>query len=104
MWNYSLDEGLTIESIAGVEYNDCCWRLRLAHRRYLQEPQFFTVTSPDPNSPGNVITDELRLGQSESRILLEIQFKGLGQSSGRLDTLLERSIPGYRQREDSFEE
>ena len=34
-WLYSLRDEHTQEALLGLEYNSCCWRIRLAARRYL---------------------------------------------------------------------
>ncbi|MBD3649364.1 MAG: LPS assembly protein LptD, partial [Pseudomonadales bacterium] len=47
-WNYGWDENQTIESLLGVEYNDCCWKSRLVFRRYLKEPRNLTLIVDDP--------------------------------------------------------
>ena len=36
-WNYSLDDHVSIESVLGVEYEDCCWAFRTAARRYITD-------------------------------------------------------------------
>ncbi|MGH8480953.1 MAG: LPS-assembly protein LptD, partial [Nevskiaceae bacterium] len=33
-WRYSRDDYRTLEALAGVEYQTCCWALRTAYRRY----------------------------------------------------------------------
>lgn len=36
-WNYSLDDNRSIESVLGLEYEDCCWAFRTAARRYITD-------------------------------------------------------------------
>lgn len=59
-WNYSFDESETLEALGGLEYNSCCWALRLLGRRYLRS----------------------REGDYRNGIFLELELKGLG-SIGR---------------------
>ena len=33
-WNFNWKMNQTIESLVGLEYNDCCWRTRIAVRRF----------------------------------------------------------------------
>ncbi len=95
-WNFGWDEGQTLESLIGVEYNDCCWRFRLAYRRFTEDPRLITITVADPLNPG-ATTNVTRLDRrTDSGIFLEFQLKGLANLGGRLDTLLMNSIPGYR--------
>ena len=72
-WNYSLDAQTTLETFAGVEYESCCWGLRVVARRYL-------------SSLG---------GEHNSGIFLQLVLKGLTEFGGAGD-FLTRSIPGYR--------
>jgi len=34
-WNYSLQDGRTLEALLGMEYDTCCWALRVAGRRFV---------------------------------------------------------------------
>ena len=36
-WNYSITEERDIETLFGIEYESCCWAMRLFTQRYLQE-------------------------------------------------------------------
>ena len=69
-------------------------------RRFLKSPRNVAETIEDPANPGNfsVVTD-LKT-PSDVGIFFEFQLKGLAMLGGRLDSLLEEAIPGYRQRED----
>ena len=78
-WNYDLAGGRTIEGMGGLEYNDCCWRIRLLARRYLDHAAARSLAHVD----------------SDSGVFLQLLFKGLGGLGGRMDSLLERSIRGY---------
>ena len=79
-WNHDLKLGRTIEGLAGIEYNDCCWRLRLVVRRHLDHAAVRSLESVDP----------------DSGLYLQILFKGLGAFGGQVDSILERSIRGFR--------
>ncbi|MCY4213231.1 MAG: LPS-assembly protein LptD [Gammaproteobacteria bacterium] len=79
-WNHDLKLGRTIEGLVGIEYNDCCWRLRLVARRHLDHAAARSLDSVDP----------------DSGFYLQMLFKGLGAFGGRVDSILERSIRGYR--------
>jgi LPS-assembly protein len=77
-WLYDLEDRRSLEAVSGVEYRDCCWRIRLLNLRELSDRD------------GNTLLD------SERTTLLQIQMVGLGGFGGTVDTLLERGIPGYR--------
>ncbi len=77
-WLHDLGERQSLENISGVEYRDCCWRIRLINLRELSDRD------------GDATLD------AERTTLLQIQMIGLGGFGGTVDTLLERGIPGYR--------
>ena len=81
-WMYDLDNQRTLETMAGAEYRNCCWKLRLLSQRELV----------DDNGDGNL--------EADSTIWFQIQMIGLGGFGGQVDSLLERSIPGYRRQYD----
>lgn len=73
-WYYDIDGGRTLESLAGVEYESCCWALRLVGRHYVHN----------------------RRGDTRDGIYLQFELKGLGTLGGsRAATVLERGILGY---------
>jgi len=74
-WVYDTDLDRTVGSLTGVEYNNCCWSLQLVHQNYF--------------------TDEQKL---DSRILFQIQLKGLGGTGGA-STRIADAIYGFDERE-----
>jgi LPS-assembly protein len=88
-WNYGWDEGQTIESLFGVEYNDCCWRTRVVFRRNLERPRTVRISQP---GSATLFSQDRR---ADSGIYFEFQLKGLASLGGRLDNWLHNSIPGY---------
>ena len=79
-WNYDLQEKRNLEQLVGVEYDTCCWKLRLAGRRYNQN------TEEDYNNS----------------IELQLVLKGLGQIGSPIGELLERGIRGYDARDEEY--
>ena len=79
-WNYDLQEKRNLELLAGVEYDTCCWKFRLAGRRYNQN------------------TDE----DYNNSIELQLVLKGLAQIGSPIGELLERGIRGYDDRDDEY--
>ena len=82
-WGYDLTEHRAFDTIFGAEYESCCWRVRLVGRRYLKESN-----------------DEETLVEASKLIMLNFELKGLGGFGGSVDSVLDESISGYRQRED----
>jgi len=79
-WNYSLTDERDIETIVGLEYESCCWALRLISQRYL-------------NDTSNILnTDEYN-----SSIMLQFVLKNFGSISERGATeTLKHAILGYQ--------
>ncbi|MDM7322073.1 MAG: LPS assembly protein LptD, partial [Gammaproteobacteria bacterium] len=66
-----------IQALAGVEYDSCCWRLRLGARRW-------AVDTPDPN--------QIKL---DNAMLIQLELKGLGGLGQQADRQFERDILGF---------
>lgn len=66
-----------IQALAGVEYDSCCWRLRLGARRYV-------VDSPD--------IDTIK---TDTAVLIQLELKGLGGLGQQADRQFERDILGF---------
>jgi len=73
VWDSELDR--TVGTLAGLEYNNCCWSVQVVHQNYL--------------------TDDEEL---DTRLLFRIELKGLGGSGGASDNLAD-AIYGYDERE-----
>ena len=72
-WYYSVEESHSLETVAGLEYGDCCWHLRAVWRRYL-------------DSNGEAYNDTA---------LLQLELNGLGKLGNNIDNFLDRTIYGY---------
>ena len=78
---YDLNEGRELDTLSAIEYNGCCYRIRVGYRSELD------------NSLTNTIADsELEYDYSA---FFEFHFKGLGGTGKKLDTLLDENIDGY---------
>lgn len=66
------------EGLVGLEFNDCCFRLRFIYR------------------DGIVYRPEEENGERDRALLLQIQLKGLGGIGGSVDDLLVDAIKGFR--------
>ncbi|HTN32796.1 MAG TPA: LPS-assembly protein LptD, partial [Marinobacter sp.] len=75
-WVYDSSLDRTVGSLAGVEYNNCCWSVQVVHQNYLTNEQ-----------------------ELDSRLLFQIQLKGLGGSGGSSARISE-AIYGFDEREN----
>ncbi len=72
-YNYSWRDQTTLDRFAGLEYEACCFALRVVFRRYVSR----------------------RTGESDTAINLQIELKGLASVGDPADDFLERGILGY---------
>jgi LPS-assembly protein len=81
LWQYDLRGEETQESLLGLQYEACCWKVRLFDRRFLADP--------DDISPG---------ARRERRaFFVEVELKGLAGLSSGVKSLLSNNIFGYNQ-------
>lgn len=73
-WNYSLQEKQNLDVLAGLEYSDCCWAIRLVARHHRDEPDD---------------TD------AKNSFFVELELKGLGGIGNNINNLLQDAIFGY---------
>lgn len=72
-WNYSLPERELLETLAGLEYESCCWTLRLLGRSFVNETG----------------------GERNDAVLVQLELKGLTSIGDPIESLLEDGILGY---------
>jgi len=72
-YNFSFRDDEALEQFVGIEYESCCWGLRLVSRRYIST----------------------RDGTQDSSIGLQLVLKGMASVGTAADKILERGILGY---------
>ncbi|MEM9532216.1 MAG: LPS assembly protein LptD [Pseudomonadota bacterium] len=72
--NYSFQDDLLLEGLAGFEYSSCCWALRMMGRRFVRTLD----------------------GDQRNAIYFELELKGLGSLGRSTGRVLEQAISGYR--------
>ncbi len=83
---YDLDAQRELDAFIGFEYDDCCYRLRILARRWLD------------SKLADLVNDEDR--HYDNGIFFEIDLKGLTSSGERVRQLLEENIPIFRERNE----
>ncbi|MEX2963932.1 LPS-assembly protein LptD [Microbulbifer sp. TYP-18] len=83
--NYDITFDRELEYLAGIEYDSCCYRARVAWRRTL-----------DNNLADVVQPEDLTFDEG---IYLEIQLKGLAGLGTTVTRMLSQGIPNFAQRE-----
>lgn len=83
-WNYDHANKRNLETIAGVEYNNCCYTVRLIAREWIDNNALFYGDLDDSNSG----------------VFIQFELKGLGSIlGGNVSGILNNGIIGYRERE-----
>ncbi|WP_192035220.1 LPS-assembly protein LptD [Halomonas sp. YLGW01] len=78
---YDNTNSRSLERLAGVQWNDCCYGLQLVWRDWVED-----------NDTADSIDDDY----TDRGIFLRFIFKGLGGVGQEADTYFEQAIPGYR--------
>lgn len=88
--NYDFNYSAELDTFAGLEYTDCCYRVRVLARQWLDfdfSPNFLdTVSSKD----------------YDRGVFVEVQLRGFGSLSQRISKLLDKAMFGYSEREASL--
>ena len=85
-WTYSVQDHETVEAVAGVQYEGCCVKVSLVARHYVTGYDgVVTSLLPGQTGPG-----------TDTAVMFELEFKGMGSFSGQTDSILRRDILGYQ--------
>jgi LPS-assembly protein len=79
-WTYDLEHARTIDAFGGLEYNDCCWQVRVIGRSYQR-------------TPTTARAEDFRVNRG---VHVQVVFKGLAGLGGRIEPIMETGIRGYR--------
>ncbi len=82
-YNYDLNFNRTIETFGGLEYNNCCWRLRVLARKYIDNPSNRPIEDLD----------------TDKGIFFQVVFKGLAGFGSKIDNIMENGIRGFQRRQ-----
>lgn len=73
-WNYSVTEKRDIETLFGIEYDSCCWAMRIVAQRFLRDDD-----------------------SHDSSLMFQLIFKGLGSvTDKRATNVIKNAILGYQ--------
>ncbi|RYY73182.1 MAG: LPS-assembly protein LptD [Gammaproteobacteria bacterium] len=89
--NHDFTHGVELDVYAGLEYNDCCYRVRVVGRRWLR------VDYSAQNFLENLTNDDFEPG-----IMFELELKGLGSIDKKITTLFEKTIEGFKERDKNL--
>lgn len=86
-WNYSVEANRSVEDMFGVEYDSCCFIIRLMHLRYFDTAR---GVIPDFNAPNL---------ERERAVQAQFVLKGLGGVGSQVEALMTDMIRGFRPRD-----
>jgi LPS-assembly protein len=83
-WNYDHANKRNLETIAGVEYDNCCWTVRVLARKWIDNDALYYGGIEDDNTG----------------VFVQFELKGLGSLlGGNVAGILNNGITGYRERD-----
>ncbi|MBT6041975.1 MAG: LPS assembly protein LptD, partial [Gammaproteobacteria bacterium] len=81
-WNYDHANKRKLETIAGLEYSNCCYSVRIIGRQWIDNDSLFFGNTDD-----------------NTGIFLQFELKGFGSVlGGNVSGILNNGITGYRER------
>lgn len=88
--NYDFNYDVELDTFAGLEYTDCCYRIRVLARQWVD----FDFSQ---DFLANISNDDYDRG-----VFFEVQLRGFGTLSQRISNLLDKAMLGYGERETSL--
>ncbi|WLQ13897.1 LPS-assembly protein LptD [Hahella aquimaris] len=80
-WFFDLVNHRTIGTMAGVEYNDCCWRFQVIARSFLKD------------------ADDTENSELDHGVFLRFQLRGLGNIGSRFEDVMAKEMRNFNERE-----
>ena len=80
---YSLEANEFVEDMVGIEYDNCCWKMRLLYMRYLDTAGSFAPDFSDPDL------------QRENAVQFQFVLKGMGGFGSRVENLMRDMIRDF---------
>lgn len=85
--NYNTDAKRSVEDMVGVEYDNCCWTVRLLYLRYYNNESGEQTDFSDPDL------------ERENTAQFQIVLKGMGGFGDRITDLMQDMIRGFEERD-----
>lgn len=84
-WFYDLEQKRTNDALLALQYNDCCWAIRVSAYRRINRNLEIQSTDPLNQQP-----------EFDNGVSVQFIIKGLGSDNSNLFDLIEQSLFGYR--------
>lgn len=89
--NYDFTYNAELDTFAGLEYTDCCYRVRILARQWVD----FDFSED--------FMENLGSDDYDRALIFEVQLRGFGSLSQRISNLLDKAMFGYGEREASLQ-
>lgn len=81
-YRYDVEEHRALDHVAGLQYEDCCWMVRVLYQQTFDD-EFIDTTS------NRIVTEQ------DYAFIVEFQLKGLGSLGNKAESLLKETFLGY---------
>lgn len=85
--NYSIEDNLSVEDMVGVEYDTCCWTVRMLQLRYYNNVSGVQTDFSNPDL------------ERETTVQFQFLLKGMGGFGNRITNIMQTMIRGFEGRE-----
>jgi len=89
---HDLKRSEKLDSITGVEYNSCCWKIQVVYRDWVDTPD------TSPSYQGGASENAFEARARDYGVFLNVVFKGLGGVGQPIPELLGTQVQGYTDR------
>ena len=86
-WRYDLRRNKTIETLFGIEYSNCCWRIRVGQHNFLTNTGGGNITANGDNITTN------------KGLFLRLQLRGFGSAIAAEREVYSDAINGFEERQ-----
>jgi LPS-assembly protein len=89
-YRYDIEEHRALDDMVGLQYEDCCWMVRVLYQRGIKDEYVRQFQDEASNELSSNIAVE-----RDYAFILEFQLKGLGSLGNKAESLLRENILGY---------
>ena len=86
-YRYDIEENRAIDDMVGLQYEDCCWMVRVLYQRGLKDE--YVEIIEDDELTSNIVVER------DYAFIVEFELKGLGSLGNKARNLLKENILGY---------
>jgi LPS-assembly protein len=77
-WDYDVAQNRTLDALAGLQYDECCWMTSVYARKWIADGNLSSVAV-----------------QSKNAVFVQFQLKGFGGIGDKLDQIVRSNMPNF---------